>query len=366
MGGRSLFKIGIQVSETPERIFNVFKNGVIAGVDIGGTKTAVVFSAELPTVIKRTAFPTCPSNGPEPILTRIVDSLHESLDSRELKKSKLGAIGVSCGSPLDPLRGVIQQPPNLPTWKDVPIKTILEREFGVPCYLENDANAGALAEYRFGAGKGTQNMVFVTMGTGIGAGLILNGRLYRGTTFMAGEIGHVRLTQTGPPGHNKPGAVEGWASGAGVAHVARTTVKEASANGEKTSLREILDGNGSPLSARDVWLAAQHGDVIAGQIIKSTGEKLGEALAILVDVLNPECIVIGGLAIRMKENLLEPARSVVAREALSESAHACRITSAALGEQIGDIAALCVAVEGQTLVSVNDEPTDPTEAVKPT
>ncbi len=320
---------------------------VLAGVDIGGTKTAVVLSLQPPAILKRIVFPTNPAGDPGPVLEQITRAVHEALSSQKLKVADLQAIGVSCGSPLDPTNGVIQGPPNLPTWKNVPIKSILEDDFKVKCFLENDANAGALAEHQYGAARGTQNMVFLTMGTGIGAGLILNSQLYRGATQLAGEIGHVRLTRSGPLGHNKAGTVEGWASGAGMARVAKEAVEEAVANGEQTLLACWPQKDSQPLSARNVWDAAQSGDGLAQRIVATTGERLGEAIAILVDLLNPECVVIGGLAVRMGEALLGPARAVVKREALPYPASACRIVAAALGEQIGDVAALCVALEGQ-------------------
>jgi glucokinase len=321
-------------------------NGVLVGVDIGGTKTAVALSSQPPAILKRLEFPTNMEYGPEPILARIVEAIHEALSSQQLEAADLRGIGVSCGSPLDSTKGVIQQPPNLPTWKDVPIKSILESEFGVKCFLENDANAGALAEHRFGAAQGTRSMIFLTMGTGIGAGLILNGQLYRGASHLAGEIGHVRLTGFGPIGHNKAGTVEGWASGAGMARAATVAVQAAAASGEQTLLAGLNGKNGHRLSAREIWDAAQSGDNLAMGIVSTTGERLGEALAILIDLLNPECIVVGGLALRMGEALLGPARAVVMQEALALSASICRIVPAALGEQIGDVAALCTALEG--------------------
>lgn len=321
-------------------------NGVLAGVDIGGTKTAVVLSSKLPAILKRLEFPTNPEAGPKPILKQIIQAVRGALSSQQLEPADLRGIGVCCGSPLDPDRGVIQQPPNLATWKDVPIKSILENEFGVKCFLENDANAGALAECKFGAARGTRNMVFLTMGTGIGAGLILNGQLYRGASYLAGEIGHVRLTRSGPIGHNKSGTVEGWASGAGMARMAKSAVVAAVEGGGKTLLVALDGKNGDSPSARDIWKAAQSGDDLAKEIVSKTGERLGEALAILIDLLNPECIVIGGLALRMGEALLEPARMVVMQEALASAASICKIVPAGLGEQIGDVAALCVAWEG--------------------
>lgn len=312
------------------------------GVDVGGTKTAVVLSAKLPEVLGRSEFPTRPTKGPLQTLTLIKKAIVDLLAQNGAEASAITRVGVSCGGPLDRVRGIIQTPPNLSTWVDVPIKTILEDEFKVECLVENDANAGAVAEHRFGAGQGFENIVFLTMGTGLGAGIIAGGKLYRGANDLAGEIGHVRLSRTGPIGHNKAGSVEGWASGGGVMQLAARSVMEAQRKGENTLLADHIR-TGKPLTAREVGAAARKGDAVALEILRTTGERLGETLAILVDVLNPSRIVIGGLAMRLGDMLLEPARRSMAREALEPAARVCLIVPAALGESIGDIAALCVA-----------------------
>ncbi len=318
-----------------------------AGVDIGGTKTAVLVSADPPRLLTRVEFATLPAKGPQQAIDRIKSELRAMLSEQVLAGASLMGIGVSCGGPLDAKRGVIQAPPNLSTWIDIPIVDILRDEFACPVYLENDANAGALAEYRFGAGKGARNIVFLTMGTGFGAGIIIDGRIYQGTNGNAGEIGHVRLTPDGPVGYHKAGSTEGWVSGGGLAQWAAAVVDAARAAGEKSLLLEIPAGQ--PVTARDVGMAAEEGDALACRIITQLGEKLGHALAILVDILNPERIVIGGLAMRLGERLLEPARRTLAAEALAQSVSVCTIVPAALGESIGDIAALCIAMEAGAL-----------------
>jgi glucokinase len=313
------------------------------GIDVGGTKTAIVTSANPPTVLGRTEFATLPAKGADRALKLAKEGIRVLLAQQGLEISAIKRIGVSCGGPLDRIQGVIQSPPNLPSWDNVPIKAIMEEEFGAECQVENDANAGAVAEHRFGAGQGTQNMVFLTMGTGLGAGIITDGHLYHGTNDLAGEVGHIRLTRTGPVGHNKAGSAEGWASGGGIAHWAARAVARAAKTKQKTTLTELLQ-SGKALTARDVGLAAQRGDRIAVEIIQSTGRRLGAVLAILVDLLNPERIVIGGLAMRLGDLLLEPARSVMRREALAPAVASCEIVPAALDERIGDVAALCVAL----------------------
>jgi glucokinase len=259
--------------------------------------------------------------------------------------SALRSIGISCGGPLDRIAGVVQAPPNLPTWIDVPIVDILAREFGCPVSLENDANAGAIAEHRYGAGKGTHHMVFLTMGTGLGGGIIINDRLYRGANDMAGEIGHVRLTPAGPVGYHKAGSAEGWASGAGMAQVAAEILRDVRREGRETTLLDVSEG--SHVTAKDVGIAAQAGDEVACRVVATCGWKFGLALAILVDILNPECIVIGGLAMRLGDLLLDPARKALREEALEPALQACRLVPAMLGERIGDIAALCIAMDAE-------------------
>ncbi len=316
---------------------------VWVGIDVGGTKTAVVLASKPPAVLGRVQFPTRPARGPESALRLIQQGIADLLASTGLTNSAIRRLGVSCGSPLDRIRGVIQAPPNLPTWYEVPIKAILEEKFQTECLVENDANAGAVAEHRFGAGKGARNMVFLTMGTGLGAGLIIEGRLYRGANDNAGEVGHIRLTRTGPVGYNKSGSVEGWASGGGIAQLAGRAVDDARRKGTRTLLTGTLH-TGKALTAREVGLAARRGDALALALIHSAGRRLGQVLAILADLLNPERIVIGGLALRWGDMILDPARAILQREALKPAAAICQVVPAELGERIGDVAALCVAM----------------------
>jgi glucokinase len=313
------------------------------GVDIGGTKTAIVLSCIPPEVAARTEFATAPQNGPDLAIQAIKAAIHEMLAAQGATAADLAGIGISCGSPLDPIAGVIQSPPNLATWLDVPIVAILSKEFSCPVSLENDANAGAMAEHLFGAGRGSRHMIFLTMGTGLGAGIIADGRLYQGANDSAGEIGHVRLTQTGPIGYRKAGSVEGWASGGGMAQVAARELRTARGRGQKSTLMDLPDDR--IVTAKDVALAAQAGDKLALRITAICARKLGETMAILIDILNPECIVIGGLAMRFGELILAPARKWMRKEALAHAAAACKVVPAQLGERIGDVAALCIAME---------------------
>lgn len=317
--------------------------GVWAGVDIGGTKTAVVLSSHPPELLSRAEFPTLPAQGPDQTISKIKSILQDTLKTQGTQAGKLLGVGISCGGPLDPLRGIVQAPPNLPTWVDVPIVKILEAEFRCRVSIENDANAGALGEHRYGAGRGTRDMVFLTMGTGLGAGIIIGGQLHRGANNMAGEIGHVRLTRNGPVGYHKAGSVEGWASGGGLARIAHRVLIDARRKGQTSLLLDLPPDH--EVTAKDVGLAAQKGDDVARNIVRTCGHRLGDALAVLVDVLNPERIIIGGLAPRLGNLLLDPARESLEREALPSALKACTVVPAELGESIGDVAALCVATQ---------------------
>jgi glucokinase len=315
---------------------------VFLGIDVGGTKTAVLLAARPPEALGRIEFATLPEQGPERALQLIVESARSLLAQHGVG---VKAIGVSCGSPLDRVKGIIQAPPNLSTWVDVPLRSLLEEAFDAPCQVENDANAGAVAEHRFGAGVGTEHMVFLTLGTGLGAGIIANGGLYLGAGGDAGEIGHVRLSPTGPVGYHKAGSIEGWSSGGGIAQLAAQMLARA---GRSSRLHAV-----EIVTARDVGLAAQAGDAVARSILRRSGERLGQTLAMLMDVLNPQRIVLGGLAWRMGEPFMAPMRRVMEREALPQTLHACEVVPAALGEKIGDVAAMCVAMglegRGQSL-----------------
>lgn len=322
------------------------------GVDIGGTKTSVVLGDEAANTLAKVTFETNHAGGPGAVLEQVrraIDELRERTTSSELSCGEeqgtlsVCAVGISCGGPLDSQRGLILGPPNLPGWDEVPVVEIIRRHTGLPTYLENDANAGALAEWQFGAGRGCRNMVFITAGTGLGCGLIVDGRLFTGTNDMAGEAGHIRLAPYGPLGYGKFGSFEGFCSGAGIARLGQQMLMEAGREGERSVLfRRRLEG---PLTTRVIAEAAQGGDALAHRILRRAGERLGEGLAVLIDILNPEVIVLGSLAVRLGELYLGPAREVIAREALTRSVAVCRIVPAALGERTGEVAALCVAMQ---------------------
>jgi len=296
---------------------------MLIGIDIGGTKCEVARADDNGVLQDSRRFPT---TAPADTQARIMEAV------QQLSPDDAPIFGVSCGGPMDAQRGIILSPPNLPGWDQVPICAMLTQRFGGRARLMNDANAGALAGWKFGAGRGTRNMVFLTHGTGMGAGLILNGQLYEGTTGDAGEVGHVRMAPDGPLGYNKHGSFEGFCSGAGLARLAKGRIPQMP----------------SP-TAQQLAEAAMNGNCHARKIFEESGRQLGRFLALLVDIHNPEAIVLGSIYVK-SGNLLEQAmREELAREALPAPLAACRILPAQLGEKTGIIAAIAVA---QTLVVV--------------
>lgn len=303
------------------------------GIDIGGTKCAVLCGKSPTEIDRRIAFETLPVNQTLQKIYEIADEI-----------GKFDAIGISCGGPLDEARGIIQSPPNLPGWEDIPIVSLLSERYGVPTLLRNDANACALAEYRYGAGRGTENMVFLTFGTGLGAGLILNGRLYSGALGLAGEVGHIRLSRDGPVGYGKAGSFEGFCSGGGIARLTQALARAALLKGSPFAFAKTEDEIAN-LCTLDIASAAKAGDPNALAVFKTVGERLGQGLSMLIDTLNPDAIVIGSVYARCEELLSPFARRVIEKEALPAAAAHCKLLPAALGEKIGDVAALTVAAE---------------------
>jgi len=311
------------------------------GIDIGGTKCAIVVGDKDFNIYRKVQFETKTERG----YSAILDEFHKHIQTLfiDFPKENLKRIGISCGGPLDSKKGMIYSPPNLPGWDNVPIVEIFSKKYGVPAAVQNDANACALAEWLMGAGKGTNNMIFLTFGTGMGSGLILNGRLYAGTNDLGGEVGHIRLAKNGPVGFGKAGSFEGFCSGGGIAQLAETIVSEKLESGEKIAFCPDTD-SAKKLTAKTVAEAAVAGDKTALEIIKVSAEYLGRGLAVLIDILNPECIVIGSIYSR-NEMLFKPhVDRILAEEAIPSAVEVCQIKPALLGESIGDFAALCVAL----------------------
>ena len=321
------------------------KKKILIGVDIGGTKCAVTVG--LPdgddiAIKDKSAFRT---TDVDDTIENIKREIREILDRNLLSSNDIQAIGISCGGPLDSKTGVIMSPPNLPGWDNIPIVNILSGEFDAPAAVHNDANACALAEWKFGAGKGTRNMVFMTFGTGLGAGLILDGKLYTGTNDNAGELGHIRLEAFGPVGYGKAGSFEGFCSGGGIEQLARNMAKEELQMGRKVSW--CPGGDLSGITAKKVAEALRDGDPLARKVYDISARHLGMGLSIVIDILNPEMIVIGSIYAR-NEDVFQPLMlEVINNESLPLANKVCRIVPAALGESIGDYAALSIAANIQ-------------------
>ena len=295
------------------------------GLDIGGTKCALTVGEienDQIQIVHREEFPTAGLSWQ--------DVLGE-FATRAAALQPFDNIGISCGGPLDSHKGLILSPPNLPGWDEVPIVKYFEDAFHVPVHVQNDANACAYAEWKYGAGKGTRNMVFMTFGTGLGAGLILDGRLYSGTNDNAGEIGHIRLAPQGPVGYNKEGSAEGFCSGAGMARLAKIRASEQGI--------ELPDD----FSAKELFRRVDAGDAFCLSVFRESAEKLATILAYTIDILNPEVISLGGVFMRQAERFMAVVNPILEREALSLARQVCRIVPAGLGESIGDYAALAVA-----------------------
>ena len=316
-------KTGLVMSTvTSSFMKNITMKSCLLGFDVGGTKCAAILGrteGDAVRIIARSSFPT--PVGPDAALAMLEKGARELLDAHQCQPT---AIGISCGGPLDSRRGLVLGPPNLPGWDHVPVTDYFTTAFGVPAFLQNDANACAYAEWKWGAGRGVNSMVFLTFGTGLGAGLILDGRLYSGTNDLAGEVGHIRLAADGPLGYGKHGSFEGFCSGGGIARLA-----------QQHGL-QVAD-------ARDVFEAAGKGEAVALKVIEISARKLGHGLAVILDVLNPERIVIGSIFTRQRDQLWPIAERAMRAEALPGAVAVCEIIPAALGEQIGDYAALSIA-----------------------
>ena len=308
------------------------------GLDIGGTKCAAVLGnlgSEVE-ILDKITFPTA-GKTPDEILSLFSDFITE--------KSKLGkieGIGIACGGPLDSKKGIVKKPPSLPLWDNIEVVKYFEDKFNIPTYLKNDADACAVAEWKYGAGKGTENMIFITFGTGFGSGLILNGRLYSGTNDNAGEIGHVRLRKNGPVGYNKAGSCEGFCSGSGIRRLALLELDKMQKKGVTPDFLNKVGGEDG-VTAKSIAEHARLGDEFCKRIYKISGKMLGETLSILIDLFNPQKIVIGGVFMRSNDLLYPHAEKIIKKESLIYSRQVVEVVPAKLSENIGDVSALVVA-----------------------
>ena len=307
----------------------------VLGLDIGGTKLAVGVVTPDGAVHGLIVEPTRRWEGPDAVLPRLFDLGHRAVAAAGLGRP-IAAVGISCGGPLDSAAGVLISPPHLPGWIDVPVGELTRREFGVPAYLENDATAAALGEHRFGAARGVSTMIYLTISTGVGGGAVIGGRLHRGAAGNGGELGHVTVR---PGGRlctcGRRGCLEAYVSG--------TNIADRAAEGLHAGLDSSLR-SADPLTAAVVAAAARDGDALARHIWTETTDVLGQALTDLVNVFEPELVVLGGGVTRAGAMLLDPVAATVAREAMPPAAKAVRVVLAGLGDVVGVVGAGVVAL----------------------
>ena len=314
----------------------------VLGVDVGGTKLATVLATRDGQIVHKVRLPTRAERGPEFGVARLISMIRQNLAETAVVKQDVIGIGVACGSPMDAERGIILGPPNLQSWNPVPIKAALEGEFGLYTQLENDANAGALAEWLFGAGKGKRHVVYMTMGTGIGGGLILDGRLYRGANGNAGEVGHMRVVLEGGPrcGCGKRGCLEAFCSGPSIARRTREALKAAPDSGILA-----LAGSVESATAEHLFAAARQGDTLALRLVDETAHYVGVGLSNIIQALNPEVIVLGTIATSQGDFFLDRVRRVVRAETWPQMSQVVEILPSPLGDSVGDYGAISVILQ---------------------
>ncbi|MBI1922908.1 ROK family protein [Candidatus Poribacteria bacterium] len=316
-------------------------NSYIVGIDIGGTKLATVVADGNGKILQKVRKPTESEKGPQHAVRLLLEMVDETIQLAGLKREDISGIGVSCGGPLDTKTGVVYSPPNLPGWDALPLKELLEAAFHIPTIIENDANAGALAEWRFGGGRGYNYVLYMTMSTGIGGGIVVNGQIYHGANDSAGEVGHQILLPTGPLcGCGKRGCLEALCSGPAIARRAQAAIREH----PQTQLLALADGQIDRVRSEHVLEAARNGDALALSLINETAYYMGWGIANLVNILNPEIVLIGTIAVAAGDLLLDPIRRTVAEMAMQRPAEVVKIMPAELGDSVGDLAAIALVM----------------------
>ncbi|MCK4452575.1 MAG: ROK family protein [Anaerolineae bacterium] len=320
---------------------NLISEHTVIGIDLGGTKISTALADSAGTIIAHDYRETHATAGQKAVIERMLDSARQVMAQAGVTQAQVTAVGIGAPGPLDIEAGVVVAPPNLPGWNRVPLKRLVEDELGIATFLENDANAAALGEFRFGAGRGAEHMIYVTVSTGIGGGLILDGELYHGASGMAGEIGHITIIPNGPRcGCGNRGCLEALASGTAIARQARERV----ARGVPTLIADLAEGTPERITAKLVAEAASQGDVEAREILAEAMNYLGIGMANLVNLFNPQLIVIGGGLTNIGESLFGPVRRVIARRAFRTPAQAVQVVRAELSDNAGVLGAAAVAL----------------------
>jgi len=312
----------------------------VVAVDIGGTSYRVALADVQGNLINRNAEPTRSWESAEIGLERIKETIRQT--SSIIDFSQVKAITVSAGGPLDPRTGVLLTPPSLPAWRNVPIKAILEESFRIPVWVENDADLAALGEQRFGAGKGCNRLIYITVSTGIGGGIIHNGKILTGSTLSVAEIGHMVVDPNGPVCNcGGKGHLEPLASGTAIARIAKEKVSE----GETSKLQQICEDDLSKITGEMVVNAARDGDLLAGQVVESAGNYLGMAIASLVHLFDPEVVVIGGGVSNAGGLILEPISKSMDDCLMADFVGRTRVVQSELGDNSGLMGAIAFALD---------------------
>ena len=317
-------------------------NSHVIGIDIGGTKLATVVADKDGNILQKVRKLTESEKGPRHAVELILSMVDEVLDLAGLRREDISGIGVSCGGPLDTKTGIIYSPPNLPGWDALPLKEMIESEFHIPTVIENDANASALAEARFGGGRGYDYVLYMTMSTGIGGGIVANGEIYHGANDSAGEVGHQILLPDGPLcGCGQYGCLEALCSGPAIARRAQ----EAIAAQPHTGILALADGQIDSVRSEHVLQAARDGDALAIALVEETAYYMGWGIANLVNILNPEIVLLGTIAVAAGDLLLDPIRRTVTEIAMQRPLEIVKIMPAELGDAIGDLAAISLVID---------------------
>jgi glucokinase-like ROK family protein len=310
----------------------------IVGIDLGATHLRLMLTDYSTHVLDEIERPISVTQGPITCLAEIDREFTQMLDRAKLDVSRIGAIGIGVPGPVEIDQGMVSSPPIMPGWDGYPIRGHLEDLWHIPLSIGNDAELGALGEWAYGAGRGENDLAYIKVGTGVGAGLLLNGRIYRGATGTAGEIGHVTIEENGPLCTcGNYGCLEAMSGGLAIARKAREAIEQ----GRRTELSSIAP---EKILAVDVAQAARRGDLVAQKIITDSGRYLGIAIASLVNIFNPGLVVIGGGVSQLGDLLLEPIRKTVLERSLHSAARAVRITSAVLGKRASSIGAVVQAI----------------------
>jgi glucokinase len=318
-----------------------FSIRIALGIDVGGSKVALCVGDESGRLLASRRRPTEPSGDAARDVARLVDDARALLAEAGLAPARIDAVGVSLPGPLDPRGLRVVNPPNLPGWRDVPVRALLADALGRPVFLENDANAAALAEWRFGAGRGFASLVYLTLSTGLGGGVILDGRLVRGRNWSTGEIGHLPLVWNGEPcACGLRGCAEAYLGGRAWAKRLAATTPPGS------RVAALAAGAGRAPTPVELVAAAREGDAFACAELARWNEHLAQVIAIVAMTLDPDAVLLGTIAAAAGELVLAPVRAAVAAHVWPRIAEGLAILPAALGERQPYYAGLCAALDG--------------------